>query len=348
MFNLYVIKFINFKIEPTYNLLQNTVFPLALYHSEFFARLNTSKQKEVCTMKTLYCDLHSHTINSDGTASIEELILQAKAANISALAITDHDIYDERIEEIKKTENNFTLVTGAEFSTKYISPTRESITVHVIGLFFDYKNNEIQKMFRESRSNQEAYVKAILSTLKKNGMEITYEEVLKSNPGRKIIGRIPIAKVMVEKGFPGCETVYTAMDNWIGSLGLRKCYVEGTKYFNFPDLSDAVATIREAGGIAILCHPYYYHHQLGMNGIEELIKYFKLCSGYAGAMEVYYKDYSAEQISILERWSEKYDLLPSAGSDYHGQDSTEYLDHHFPIKIYNELYKRSTFLKRKK
>ena len=36
-------------------------------------------------------DLHTHTIFSDGTWTLEEMLTNAEKANISILAITDHD-----------------------------------------------------------------------------------------------------------------------------------------------------------------------------------------------------------------------------------------------------------------
>lgn len=79
-------------------------------------------------MNNLYCDFHSHTINSDGSSSIEELIELAKKANIGVLAITDHDTYDERIEEVKRNEKDILVITGAEFSTKYISSNGQYVS----------------------------------------------------------------------------------------------------------------------------------------------------------------------------------------------------------------------------
>jgi hypothetical protein len=143
---------------------------------------------------------------------------------------------------------------------------------------------------------------------------------------------------MVQKGFHGCETVYGAMDNWIGSLGLRKCYVEALDYLNFPSMAEGIAVIRNAGGIAILCHPYYY--KLDDLKMEKLAADFKACAGDAGGIEVYYKDYSEEQVKTLEKIAKKYKLLPSAGSDFHGQSKSEYLSHHFPVSIYEALRQR--------
>ena len=39
-------------------------------------------------------DLHSHSNFSDGTFSPTELVLAAKKANLSALALTDHNTTD--------------------------------------------------------------------------------------------------------------------------------------------------------------------------------------------------------------------------------------------------------------
>ena len=38
-----------------------------------------------------YCDLHTHSVYSDGTFTPEALIAAAKVANLSAVALTDHN-----------------------------------------------------------------------------------------------------------------------------------------------------------------------------------------------------------------------------------------------------------------
>ncbi len=294
-----------------------------------------------------FCDLHTHTTVSDGMASIREMVAGAKSMGIKALAITDHDAIGTTKEERKALTEEFgvKLPAGAEFSMKYRVDEDRLETIHVIGLFFDQDDPGIQRHFRETNERQEAYVRAILGKLSDHGMHISYEELLEANQNRTIVRRIPIARMMMQKGFPGCETVYGAMNTWIGSLGERRCYVESNDYLKFPDMAEGVEMIRKAGGIAILCHPYYY--RLGATAMEKLVRDFKACTGDAGAMEVYYKDYDEGQTEMLRKLADWYGLLPSAGSDYHGQDRDEYLNHDYPAEIYRALEKRHKELTKK-
>lgn len=63
-------------------------------------------------------DLHTHTIFSDGTWTIEEMLSNAEKAGISTLAITDHDtaIPHIKLKEID-TKSYFSgrIIVGGEF-----------------------------------------------------------------------------------------------------------------------------------------------------------------------------------------------------------------------------------------
>ena len=64
-------------------------------------------------------DLHSHTDESDGTASPLELVELALARGVEALAISDHDTfagYDQALPEARK--RGLDLVCGIELSTR--------------------------------------------------------------------------------------------------------------------------------------------------------------------------------------------------------------------------------------
>ena len=93
----------------------------------------------------------------------------------------------------------------------------------------------------------------------------------------------------------------------------------------------AVEAIRAADGVPILAHLYYY--QLSEEENLRLVRRFKELAGDAGAMEVEYGRYPRELRDRLAKIAEEYDLIPSAGSDYHAQASFERLDHHIPRKV---------------
>ncbi|HCC01195.1 MAG TPA: PHP domain-containing protein, partial [Ruminococcaceae bacterium] len=63
-------------------------------------------------------DLHCHTKMSDGTVSIEELVLLAKKRGLSAVAITDRDTFagDGRAVIFGKRKG-IEVIPGAEFTT---------------------------------------------------------------------------------------------------------------------------------------------------------------------------------------------------------------------------------------
>ena len=76
-------------------------------------------------------DLHSHTNESDGTHSPEQLIEEAKCAGVDVLGITDHDTfagYDQAIAPAR--DAGIDLVCGIELSTKL-----HDHSVHLLGYF---------------------------------------------------------------------------------------------------------------------------------------------------------------------------------------------------------------------
>jgi predicted metal-dependent phosphoesterase TrpH len=60
-------------------------------------------------------------------------------------------------------------------------------------------------------------------------------------------------------------------------------------------------------------------HPLTFDNFEAIIAELKP-AGLVG-MEVYYNNYSSEQIKNLLRIAVKFSLIPTGGSDYHGLDS---------------------------
>ena len=137
-----------------------------------------------------------------------------------------------------------------------------------------------------------------------------------------------LARMMVKKGL--CTTVDECFDNYFGSYGKRLCYVDFP--YTYVSMETAIENIKKAGGLPILCHPYLYN--LDNEQLLALIRRFKELGGMA--MECWYGAYTKEQRDSLLNICKTMGLLPSAGSDFHG-NSGEHLHHEFPGKIYDDL-----------
>ena len=74
-------------------------------------------------MNRYECDLHCHTVRSDGNATPQELIDKAADLGMMVIAITDHDITPQLLMHRNKTinicsyanEKGLELVLGYEF-----------------------------------------------------------------------------------------------------------------------------------------------------------------------------------------------------------------------------------------
>ena len=78
----------------------------------------------------LRCDLHTHSIFSDGTCSPTELVAEAKRLGL-IIALTDHNTAAGLPEFMDAAEKlGVTAVPGVEFSTEHLGKE-----LHLLGLF---------------------------------------------------------------------------------------------------------------------------------------------------------------------------------------------------------------------
>jgi len=246
-------------------------------------------------------DLHTHTTESDGSFTPEELMLEAKRVGLSAIAITDHD----SISGIKKAaplavELGIELIPGIELSTDY-----NGTEVHVVGLYVNIENEYFLgkiKEFKENRDNRNAIM---VENLQKEGFAITMEELLAENPDC-VITRANIARFLYEHGM--IPTIQTAFEKYIGDN--CKCYVNRFKITPM----DGVRLIKEAGGTAILAHPLLYH--MSDSTLQKMVIEMKE-AGLDG-IEAVYCTYTTAEERRMKQFAKENDLLISGGSDFHG------------------------------
>lgn len=271
-------------------------------------------------MFTPYIDLHTHTTNSDGRLTPIELVEQARNAGIRILSITDHN-YTEPLDSLRRRFPDMTLIQGAELSCVYEDSTGKEHELHVVALGFDPDNPDMKTLLAHNRPDRRPYINAILDRLRDNGIDLgTYEDIQARFPQTEFVGRMALAKTLFDEGYT--SSVDESFEIYLGAHGQRRAFVEN--HLKYASLAETVETIMGAGGVPVLAHLFYYVMNDAEN--ERLVSYFKCLTGNRGAMEVYYNRYPAEVRLSLLQLCRKYDLMPSAASDYHGQEAWERLD----------------------
>jgi predicted metal-dependent phosphoesterase TrpH len=242
-------------------------------------------------------DLHTHTNESDGTCSPAELLHEAIACGIRAIAITDHDTFAGYDLARSLAHNETELICGIELSTKLGTQT-----VHLLGYFL---RGDAPAKFRDwvagLRASRKDRNRRLVTRLRELGMDITLEEV--EARGHGMMGRPHFAQVLKEKGY--VATLQQAFDDYL--VEFAKGYVE----LDTPPIAEAIKEIRNANGIASLAHPVRIRAH-----IDTILP--DLCAQGLNAIEAYHSDHtSAETIALLDL-AKIHGLLVTGGSDYHG------------------------------
>lgn len=252
-------------------------------------------------------DLHTHTIFSDGEYTPDEVITQAREQNIGTIAITDHD----NIEGLKTIDYDkypdIKILPGVEL-TAQVKKGR----MHILGYLIDYYNKELNNFLRTVRKNNINNLKNIVEYLKY--LNITFRpdelEAIYNRPGN--IGRPDLAKLLIKYGY--VKTVQEAFDEYlVEAFNESRCKNIGYPFDVILDI------INKARGISILAHPTSL--ELNHEDFEELLKDMIKC-GLMG-LETFHPNIPLEERKFLMDMVEKYNLLYSVGSDFHGEHVKE-------------------------
>ena len=247
-------------------------------------------------------DLHTHTTASDGTDSPFALVKKALATGVTTLGITDHDSTAGWAEAVTAIQPQIQLVLGAEVSCL----TTDGISVHMLGLLFDGEDEQIQQMLSDSRDTRLPRMRKMVALLQADGFDISLEDVYKAAPDQATIGRPHLADALVAK-----KIVATRDEAFADLLhNESKYYVTHAA----PTPADAIATIKSAGGVAVIAHPFASRRGqiLTADSFQDLV-----IAGLDG-IEVHHRDQSAAEQQVLIEIARELHLVTTGASDYHG------------------------------
>lgn len=246
-------------------------------------------------------DLHTHTNFSDGSFSPEELLASAKSLGLTYLAITDHDtvaglahLYESGLYPGK----GIRIISGIELKVDH------ERDIHLVGYNVDIYNGKLLDKLNELTDARWSRFSEIVKKLQACDCQIRETDVLKIADTSRSIGRSHIARALVKNG---CfKTVREAFDKML--LKGRPAYVP--RYLL--SLEEIVSLIKKADGMVCLAHPKL----VGDDALVETI-----CQSGIDALEAFYPCHTPEDTERYLGLAERYNLLPTGGSDFHGTAS---------------------------
>ncbi len=246
-------------------------------------------------------DLHSHSMFSDGSESPRRVVELAKAAGLDAIALTDHDTL-EGLEEARDRaiELDIELVNGCEVSCDF-----EDRVLHVLCYFIDGGDGPLQDELARLRDDRENRNHRMIERLREIGLPITEDEVVAKAGGRGI-GRPHMAAVLKDHGV--VRDINDAFDRFLGKG--RPGYVKKTRV----TIETIIDEASRSGGLCSVAHPYSL--DLTAHELERQVDRWAT-AGLVG-LECYYGRYSPELRVNLVQMARRHGLVPTGGSDYHG------------------------------
>ena len=258
-------------------------------------------------------DLHCHTPFSDGTKEVIDLLIDAQKAGLEVISFTDHDtlrVYDYLSDIDPKNWYSGKIINGVEITVDV-----DGERLEVLAYNFDLEKLKKYKYFQ--RAYDEKVVNKQIKKLAKKARKMGFvcERVIK-NTGRPSIWR-PIYDGIMASEKQNAELIkkygITDPKHFSRVLFSTKGQPFYMKASYAPSIKKIYKVVHRCGGLCIFAHPYNY----GKKDIDYLLDKFRTEKVIDG-IECGHSSHSNSEIKHLAEYCDKYGLLKTAGSDFHG------------------------------
>ena len=254
-------------------------------------------------------DLHTHSSASDGQYTPAELIRLAHEKNIVIFSLTDHDTVNGLKEAEKEAAKyGIRFIPGIEISAQ------EDEEIHILGYGINYCDKIILEACNNFISDRLNRGERICDFLRNKGIDITMDDI-RTISGESNIGRPHFAKYLLNNGYVNNRK--EAFDKYLDTTD----FYEATRR-KTPTIVQAIDLIHAVGGKAVLAHPALIHKTDSQ--LEEMIKTLKK-QGLDG-IECIYSQHSEDQTIYYLGLAERYNLVISCGSDFHGEQVKSHVE----------------------
>jgi predicted metal-dependent phosphoesterase TrpH len=247
-------------------------------------------------------DLHCHSTYSDGLLTPDAVVRRAALRGVDVLALTDHDDTGGLAEAaVAAHATGITLIPGAELSVSW-----QSHTLHILALAIDAANATLDAGLASIRSGRDARARRMAEGLAEAGIPGAYEGARKFVTSERLMSRTHFARFLVESGH--ARETKDVFKRFLtpGKPGYVK--------HEWATLTDAVAWIHAAGGVAVIAHPGRY--KISPTAMRRLLGEFRDAGG--DGIEVLSPSHTPAQFAEYSAYARVFGLACSCGSDYHG------------------------------
>lgn len=249
-------------------------------------------------------DLHVHTTVSDGTLTPREVVRYAKKKGLKVIAITDHDSVEGNKDAIDEgAAIGLGILPGMEISVEYSCGS-----MHLLGYCLDIESDFLKEKLEFLQGVRRERNAKILNKLRASGIALEYGDIIRLSSGKQI-GRLHFATALTNLG-------YSATRQEAFNRFLKKGRPAYADRFRF-NPEEAIGLVLKSKGIPVLAHPC----TLGSRSPKEFeALIMELVQWGLQGIEVYYPDHTDEQVHYYRSVAEKYGILTTGGSDYHGDN----------------------------
>ncbi len=248
-------------------------------------------------------DLHCHSTVSDGSEAPRAVAARARAANVAIFALTDHDALDGFDATVGAAP---AVLRGIELSCR-----DRGRSVHVLGYGLGPGPglSALQARLAEIARRRRERVVRICERLSALGIDLDARAIL-ARKTHGTVGRPAVAQALVEAG--AVSSVREAFDRFLHDGGPADVPVPRL------GVAEGIELLRAAGAVCNLAHPHVYDD-------EHLAALLDAHAGGGGlgGLECHYARYTAAERARFLALADRYGLVPTAGSDFHGETVPE-------------------------
>jgi predicted metal-dependent phosphoesterase TrpH len=261
-------------------------------------------------------DLHIHSSkSSDGDFSPLHIVQLAKEKKMKAISIADHDTVAAYPEALNLGEEaGVEVIPSMELTTLF-----EEREFHLLLPFVDWKSKIVSNLVSQVAKRRVKEARGRVEKLRELGFDITWKEVQKESSPFPPLG-VTIAQILLRKSEREKDSrlreYWEEKNRPLAPYLFYKDYFMEGKPASVPrqnlNILDVLEIIAQTGAVPVLAHPGAYFQRVKKKDLVLLKE-----RGLQG-LEVYTSYHSSEQSDFYKLIAHELDLVPTAGSDFHG------------------------------